>query len=34
MSRSWADQIETEDQDWDEGQVHEDQDQGVVEGEV
>jgi hypothetical protein len=34
MSRSWADQIEAEDQDRDEGQVHEDQDPGAVEGEV
>ena len=34
MSRSWADQIEAEDQDQDEDQVHEDQDPGAVEGEV
>ena len=34
MSRSWADQIEAEDQDQDEGQGHEDQDPGAVEGEV
>jgi hypothetical protein len=34
MSRSWADQIEAEDQDQDEGQGHEDQDPGEVEGEV
>jgi hypothetical protein len=33
MSRSWADQIEAEDQDRDEGQVHEDHDPGAVEGE-
>jgi hypothetical protein len=34
MSRNWADQIETEDQDRDEGQIHEGQDPGAVEGEV
>ncbi len=34
MRSSWADQIEAEDQDQDEGQVHEDQDPDVVEGEV
>jgi hypothetical protein len=34
MSRSWADQIEAEDQDRDDGQVHEEQDPGAVEGEV
>ena len=34
MSRSWAYQIEAEDQHRDEGQVHEDQDPGAVEGEV
>ena len=33
MSRR-ADQIEAQDQDWDEGQVHEDQDPGAVEAEV
>ncbi len=34
MSRSWADQIKAEDQDRDEGQVHEDQGPVAVEGEV